>query len=60
MKATRTISKQVQNGRFGFNTVWMRRERDGYLVSNGYSDPFFIRSPVQAKSTFRSMVASYA
>jgi hypothetical protein len=47
-----------RNGRFGENTAWIARTAGGYLFGNGYYDPTFYRSPVDAKRAYRAFVAS--
>lgn len=62
-KTERTIAiHEYRNGGFGMNTASFRRVfpsdwlPGGYLVSNGYYDPTFYTSPVDAKAAWRLVV----
>lgn len=49
-----------RNGRFGTNTAWIARTAGGYLFGNGFYDPMFYASALEAKRAYRSFRASRA
>jgi hypothetical protein len=65
-KTEREIARhEYRNGGFGMNCAQFRRVfpsdwlPGGYLVSNGYYDPTFYTSPVEAKEAWRRCVAAH-
>lgn len=53
-------SYTYRNGRWGDNTAWIARKKDGsYLVSAGYDDPWYHRTAFAAKAHFRDIMASH-
>ncbi len=50
---------EYRNGRFGTNRAAFVRTKGGYLVGNGFGDPFFYANPVAAKAAWREVIRIY-